>query len=168
LVSKFEQRHSRLITWVVGDEVGGAGEDAGMLVLVVALEEAVDGVGAVRTDGVRGEAAAVLLDGLAVRAGAARVVQRLLQHDVRLVRAANAPRAVFVVPTSSQSFRERLPKKPRNGMSCSARAQERAYLTGRRAPRPRSPAGRGELDCRGSRSPAGRGDLRTPWSTPLG
>jgi hypothetical protein len=84
----------------------------------------------VRTDGVRGEAAAALLDGLAVRAGAARVVQRLLQHDVRLVRAANAPRAVFVVPTSisSQSFRERLPEKPRNGLSCSARAQERACV----------------------------------------
>lgn len=43
-------------------------------------------------DGVRAEAGAALLDGLAVGAVAARVVQRLLQRAVRHVLPANAPR----------------------------------------------------------------------------
>jgi hypothetical protein len=87
-------------TWVVCGDEGGAGEDAGLRALAAALVEAVDGVGAVRPDGVGGEAGPALQDGPAVGAGAAGVVQGLLERRVREVLAADAPPALCSVPPS--------------------------------------------------------------------
>ena len=55
-------------TWVGGGDHAGAGEDAGDRVLAAAQVVAVDGVGPVRLDGVRGKVGGVALDGPAVEA----------------------------------------------------------------------------------------------------
>jgi hypothetical protein len=146
----------RGLTRVAVAERGGAGEDAGLRVLAVALVEAVDGVGAVGLDGVRGEAGAALQDGLAVGAGAARVVQRLLQRAVRQLRAAHAPRAVlqFQAQTTRHpaaaraqvSEKKRLQRKETHAWRVARESAGAAtHLSGRRARRPPLPAGRREL-----------------------
>lgn len=78
-------------TWVAGGEGGGAGEVAGGAHGPVPLEVAVGSPGAVRHDGVGVEALPLLVDGVAVRARAARVVDGLLQRRLWLIRPAHAP-----------------------------------------------------------------------------
>ena len=82
---------ARAITWVGGGERGGAGEVAGGALGLVVLVVAVGGPGAVRGDGVGVVARAVLMDGGAVGAGAAGVVDGLLQHRLLRVLPAHAP-----------------------------------------------------------------------------
>jgi hypothetical protein len=68
------------LTRVAGGEGGGAGEVAGGALGLVVLVVAVGGPGAVRRDGVGVVARPGLMDGVAVRPGAARVVDGLLQR----------------------------------------------------------------------------------------
>ena len=79
------------ITWVAGGEGGGAGEVAGGALGLVVLVVAVGRPGAVRRDGVGVVARPVLMDGVAVRPGAAGVVDGLLQRGLRRVLPAHAP-----------------------------------------------------------------------------
>lgn len=79
------------LTRVAGGEGGGAGEVAGGALGLVVLVVAVGGPGAVRRDGVGVVARPGLMDGVAVRPGAARVVDGLLQRGLRRVLPAHAP-----------------------------------------------------------------------------
>jgi len=81
----------KAITWVAGGEGGGAGEVAGGALGLVVLVVAVGRPGAVRRDGVGVVARPVLMDGVAVRPGAAGVVDGLLQRGLRRVLPAHAP-----------------------------------------------------------------------------
>lgn len=79
------------LTRVAGGEGGGAGEVAGGALGLVVLVVAVGRPGAVRRDGVGVVARPALMDGVAVRPGAARVVDGLLQRGLRRVLPAHAP-----------------------------------------------------------------------------
>ena len=79
------------LTWILGDEHGGAAEVAGGAVGLGALPVAVEGVGGVGDHGVRPEARPRRLDGVAVGAGAARVVHRRLDYPLRHRRLRHAP-----------------------------------------------------------------------------
>ena len=85
------ERGAGAFTWVAGGEGGGAGEVAGGALGLVVLVVAVGRPGAVRRDGVGVVARPVLMDGVAVRPGAAGVVYGLLQRRLRRVLPAHAP-----------------------------------------------------------------------------
>lgn len=89
--TRFQGKVEVTLTGVGGRALGSAGEVAGALSLALALEVAVDRVGAVSPHCVWLEARTARVDRLAVSPSPARIVQSLLQHQVRQPFPASTP-----------------------------------------------------------------------------